>query len=270
MENVPADLSLFYPRNYWFKPGDSLASRLEEAYRRLLIRDHIAFARRALRDAGGGLVLDVGCGGGLFLGMLRERGVEVLGLDNSAEAARAAREQNGVTVLLGDMLRAPIAEASCSVVTMYHVLEHLPDPAGFLRAARNLLRPGGRLIVQVPNLDCWQYGVLGRNWNGLDVPRHVTDFRSADLRKLLIQCGFRIRRVKLFSWRDNPAGLASSIAPTLDPVARNVRGLDSSTLAKLAKDLLYLGLVAASVPFTVAEAAAGKGSTVMVEAELAP
>ncbi len=267
MENVPADLSPFYPRNYWFKPGGSLASRLEEAYRRVLIRDHVAFASKALEDAGGGLVLDVGCGGGLFLGMLRERGISVLGLDNSAEAARAAWEQNSVTVLLGDMLRAPIAEGSCALVTMYHVLEHLPDPAGFLRAARKLLRPGGRLIVQVPNLDCWQYAVLARKWNGLDVPRHLTDFRSADLRKLLGQCGFRIRRTKFFSWRDNPAGLASSIAPKLDPVARNVRNLDRLPFAKLVKNLLYLGLVVASIPFTVAEAAAGKGSTVMMEAE---
>ena len=85
----------------------------------------------------------------------------------SAEAARAAWEQNRVTVLLGDLLRAPVAKESCGVVTMFHVLEHLPDPGGFLRAARALLRPGGRLVVQVPNLDCWQYRLLGRNWNGV-------------------------------------------------------------------------------------------------------
>jgi SAM-dependent methyltransferase len=268
LEPVPADLGRFYPKNYWFKPGGLLAARLEEQYRRLLIRDHVAFVERSLREAGGP-VLDVGCGGGLFLGVLRERGARVLGLDNSEEAARAAWAQNRVTVVLGDLLRAPVAQGSCGVVTMFHVLEHLPDPGGFLRAAKELLRPGGRLVAQVPNLDCWQYGLLGRRWNGVDVPRHLTDFRWRDFEKLLGQCGFRVRRKKFFSWRDNPAGLASSLAPGLDPVARNVRGLDATGGGKLLKDVVYLGLVIASVPFAMAEAAAGKGSTVMVEAEAA-
>jgi SAM-dependent methyltransferase len=266
LEPVPSDLGRFYPKNYWFKPGGSLAARLEERYRRLLIRDHVVFVEQSLREAGGP-VLDVGCGGGLFLGVLQERGAQVVGLDNSEEAARGAWEQNHVTVLLGDLLQPPMAKGSCGVVTMFHVLEHLPDPGGFLRATRELLKPGGRLIVQVPNLDCWQYRLLGRSWNGVDVPRHLTDFRSEDLEKLLGQCGFRVRRRKFFSWRDNPAGLASSVAPGLDPVARNVRGLDASGGVKLLKDLVYLGLVLASVPFAVAEAAAGKGSTVMMEAE---
>jgi SAM-dependent methyltransferase len=269
LEPVPTDLSRYYPKNYWFKPGNSLAARLEEQYRRLLIRDHVAFVERCLRGAGGGTVLDVGCGGGLFLGALRERGARVVGLDNSAEAARAAWEQNRVPVLLGDLLQAPLAARSCGVVTMFHVLEHLPDPGGFLRAARELLREGGRLVAQVPNKDCWQYRLLGRRWNGLDIPRHLTDFRAQDLERLVESCGFRVTRRKFFSWRDNPAGMASSLAPALDPVARNVRGLDRSGSSKLLKDLVYLGLVLTSVPFAMAEAAAGQGSTVMVEAEIA-
>jgi SAM-dependent methyltransferase len=268
IEPAPSDLQRFYPKNYWFKPDASLASRLEEKYRRLLIRDHVAFVERAHRHANGP-VLDVGCGGGLFLAVLQERGAQVVGLDNSEEAARAAWEQNRVTVLLGNLTQAPVARESCGVVTMFHVLEHLPDPAGFLRAAGELLRPGGRLVVQVPNLDCWQYRLLGRRWNGVDVPRHLTDFRANDLERLLRQCGFRVRRRKFFSWRDNPAGLATSLAPALDPVARNVRGLDRSGFGKLTKDLMFLGLVIASAPFAVAEAMVGKGSTVMVEAELA-
>jgi 2-polyprenyl-3-methyl-5-hydroxy-6-metoxy-1,4-benzoquinol methylase len=271
MENVPADLSPFYPHNYWFQPSQSLAARLEEAYRRLLILDHIQFAEHALREIGSnGPVLDVGCGGGLFLGVLRQRGARVAGMDNSPEAAAAALQHNQVPALLGDLTKAPIAPASCALITMFHVLEHLPDPKAFLTAARQLLRPGGRLIVQVPNIDCWQYKVLGSNWNGVDVPRHLHDFRTKDLERLLNQSGFRVRRTKLFSWRDNPAGLATSLAPGLDPVARNVRRLDGSALSKLCKDAIYLALVLAAIPFTAIEAAFGKGSTVMMEAEPLP
>jgi hypothetical protein len=73
-------------------------------------------------------------------------------------------------------------------------------------------------------------------------------------------------RHKYFSLRDNPAGLATSLAPCLDPMARRVRGLREGPRVKLLKDLLYFCLVAASLPFTLLEAACHAGSTVMVEA----
>ncbi len=260
------ELAAWYPRQYWFAPEPSLAGRLEELYRRLMIRDHVRFVRRAWRDAGAtGAVLDVGCGGGLFAGMLREQGIAALGLDNSREAAALAWHYHHVPVVCGDLSHTPLQAGSCSVVTMFHVVEHLPDPYVYLRAVRELLHPKGRLVVQVPNLDSWQFRVLGRRWNGIDVPRHLNDFRARDLAKLLSACGFSVVRTKQFSWRDNPAGLATSLAPGLDPMARRVRGRGSS----LVKDAAYLALVLASAPLAMLEAAFGAGSTVMVEARIA-
>jgi hypothetical protein len=78
--------------------------------------------------------------------------------------------------------------------------------------------------------------------------------------------GFAVVRRKFFSLRDNPAGLASSVAPGLDPMARRVRGVRESGGMRLAKDLAYFALMAASVPFAIAEAACGAGSTVTIEA----
>jgi hypothetical protein len=75
-------------------------------------------------------------------------------------------------------------------------------------------------------------------------------------------------RRKYFSLRDNPAGLASSLAPSLDPMARRVRRVPESGGSRLAKDLVYLAMVMASVPFTAIEAACRAGSTVMLEARL--
>jgi SAM-dependent methyltransferase len=149
---------------------------------------------------------------------------------------------------------------------MFHVLEHLPDPRAYLVAARELLAPDGRLVVQVPNAASWQFRLLGRRWSGVDVPRHLFDFRSRDVERLLEACGMVVVRRKYFSLRDNPAGLASSVAPGLDPMARRVRRVAESDGARLAKDLAYLALAAAALPFTLAEAAFGAGSTVMMEA----
>ena len=152
------------------------------------------------------------------------------------------------------------------MITMFHVLEHLYDPASYLDAARQLLRPGGRLIVQVPNASCWQFLLLGDRWSGVDVPRHLIDFRQSDLDALLGHCGFEVLRHKHFSLRDNPAGRATSFAPGLDPMARRLRGVAETPNQRLAKDLLYGAITLACLPFTVLEAACRAGSTIMVEA----
>ena len=261
-----AELHRYYPKQYWFEPKPTLAGRLEEVYRKLMLRDHVAFAKKVLAGKRARRVLDVGCGGGLFLRELREPGIEVFGLDVSVEAAKVAMRQNQVPVTVSDLQAAPFASGSWDLITMYHVLEHVPAPPQFLRAVAGLLAPGGSLIAQVPNLDCWQYRVFGAKWSGLDIPRHLNDFRLSDMRRMMEGCGFEIVRVKHFSWRDNPAGVVTSLFPNLEPVARVVRRLDGGPLAKLGKDLLYLCLVMLAVPFAALEAAFGKGSSVMIEA----
>jgi 2-polyprenyl-3-methyl-5-hydroxy-6-metoxy-1,4-benzoquinol methylase len=261
------ELARYYPDEYWYAPQGDAASQLEEAYRRFVLRDHVNFVMRAVQDSGEkGLLVDVGCGGGLLLRMLREGGLPVLGLETSLPAATSAWKRNGVAVVCGDLSKSPIERGSCAAVTMFHVLEHLHDPVSYLRSARDLLVPGGRLVVQVPNASCWQFLMFGEHWNGVDVPRHLVNYRERDLESLLDYCGFQVVRRKHFSLRDNPAGFASSIAPSLDPMARRVRKLRESAGIKLLKDFLYFGIVLASLPFTLFEAACGAGSTIMVEA----
>jgi SAM-dependent methyltransferase len=263
----PSELSLYYPGNYWFAPDASAAGRLEEAYRRLVLRDHVRFVEQSLRRSRArGPLLDVGSGGGLFLGMMRERGFRGVGLDFSAEAAAVAWKQQGAPAACGRLENAPLAAGRFAAVTMFHVLEHLHDPRAYLISARNLLAPDGRLVVQVPNAASWQFRLLGEAWTGVDIPRHLFDFRDRDLESLLESCGFEVLRRKYFSLRDNPAGLASSLAPRLDPMARRIRGMKEGSATRLAKDLAYFGLVLASLPFAAAEAAWRAGSTVMIEA----
>jgi len=264
---APGELARYYPDNYWFEPGESAASRLEEAYRRVVLRDHVHFVEGALRATRArGPLLDVGCGGGLFLGMMQRRGFRVLGLDISRQAAAIAWRRQQAPAACGLLEQAPFPPGSMAGIVLFHVLEHLYDPRASLLAARDLLLPDGRVVVQVPNAACWQFHLLGSAWNGVDVPRHLFDFRARDVEKLLESCGFEIVRRKYFSLRDTPAGLASSVAPALDPMARRVRRAAESARGRLFKDLAYFALVLASLPFTALEAACGAGSTVMIEA----
>jgi SAM-dependent methyltransferase len=265
---TPLELREYYPADYWFVPAESTPEKLEQQYRRFVLRDHVRFAVRALKECEEeGLVLDVGCGGGLFLQMLAERGVKhVAGLDFSLDAARAAWTRAKVPAVCATLSRAPLPLSSCAMITMFHVLEHLYDPGSYLEAAHKLLKPDGRLIIQVPNAACWQFLLFGERWNGIDVPRHLIDFRLSDVDGLLDACGFEVLRHKHFSLRDNPAGMATSMAPELDPMSRRLRHVGESSRARLIKDLLYLTLTVACLPFTLLEAVCRAGSTVMVEA----
>lgn len=259
------ELASYYPAGYWWNSGKEggLARRLEGIYRAAVLRDHVAFLRRAVGPPPA-RILDVGCGSGDLLAAMRRLGYSVVGMDASVPALAAAEHQ-GVAAVLGDYHSSPLPPASFDAVCMYHFLEHVPDPAGALEFSRAVLRGGGRLIAQVPNASSWQLAMLGSRWSGLDVPRHLVDFRASDLEKLVTAAGFRVVRHKHFSLRDNPAALATSLAPGLEPVSRRVRRRES-TARRLALDLAYFALVVAALPFAVVEAAAGCGATIMIEA----
>jgi SAM-dependent methyltransferase len=264
----PIELRDYYPPDYWFVAESGAADKLEQWYRRFVLRDHLRFVERAIRESDEeGIVLDVGCGGGLFLQMLAERGSKkVVGLDFSLDAANVAWSRAGVPAVCATLSRPPLPDGSCAAVTMFHVLEHLYEPSSYLDAAHRLLRPDGRLILQVPNAACWQFLLLGERWNGVDVPRHLINYRLSDVETLLGHCGFEVLRYKHFSLRDNPAGMATSLAPSLDPMARRLRHVSETPKVRMLRDFLYLALVGVSLPFTLLEAACRAGSTIMVEA----
>ena len=162
--------------------------RMEQWYRRFVLRDHLHFVERALRESEAkGHCADAGCGGGLFLQMLAERGATsdvVAGLDFSMDAAHAAWWRAGVPAVCATLRR----RRSRRQLRRGHDVPRPGTPlrsGSYLRAAHELLAPEGRLIIQVPNAACWQFLLLGERWTGIDVPRHLIDFRASDFDRLL-------------------------------------------------------------------------------------
>ncbi len=261
----PAPARLEHPARW--PNGHSAADGFERAYRRFIITDHLGFIQRAIEASGDeGAVLDLSPEGGLLRGILTKRGLPVIGIDDSTEAAGANWRTHAAPSLCSSLMALPLAPASCRTVIMLQVLEHFDNPKALIEAVHALLRPGGRLVLQAPNAACWQFLLLGENWSGLDVPRHRIDFRAADLEALLRASGFEILRRKHFSLRDNPAALAMSIAPCLAPPVRKARGTVEGPAMRLVKHLLWCGLMALALPFSVLEAACRAGSTVIIEA----
>jgi SAM-dependent methyltransferase len=270
-----ATLGSYYPDGYWWSPrrrsgAAGLLSRLERAYREMVARDHVRFLRRcATATAGRPTLLDIGCGSGTFLHLARQRGFEVYGMDVSEHAVLEARRQYDLAVKQGEIGSLGWDGGRFDYISMFHVLEHLPDPRQALAYAGGLLKPGGSLIIQVPNAASIQAGIFGSCWYGFDVPRHVINFTPGSLRLLLEQAGFKPLMVRRFSLRDNPAALASSLAVRLDPIGRGGRGKGGRIFLEGAFEGLYFGLVLLCFLPSLIESLCGRGATLWAHATLA-
>jgi len=213
----PDRLRALYPDEYYGEPGQKFHPLIEWLVRAVGER-HISFLSREL--AAGARILDVGCGRGVTLGALAEQGFTVHGFEISAEAARGADPRVEIRIAQ-NLKEAEYRASSFDQVIIWHVLEHLDDPAGTLREAHRLLKPGGRLIVAVPNLSSLQARCSGAAWFHLDLPRHVYHFPLPALRELLTLTGFQVRSVHHFSLRQNPFGWIQSLMNRFASLPRN-------------------------------------------------
>src|SRR5262245_43177127 len=188
---LPDDYEIagFYPAQYWWNSSRSernrLLKKLESIYRKFALHDHVGFIVRAGQNRSGLELLDVGCGSGTLLGLLKQRGFRPLGIDFSAEAARVAETENGVRVVVGSLDNARFPNQSFDIVTLFHVMEHVTNPRSVLAETFRILKPKGSLILQVPNIDSWQFKAFGARWYGLDIPRHVIDYSKDAMLMLL-------------------------------------------------------------------------------------
>jgi len=156
---------------------------------RLRHRDGIAY----LPYEGEGRMLDFGCGVGAYVARMRAAGWDAEGMDLVAEPVRAGREA-GLPLCQGTLPGADLPSSHYDVVTLWHVLEHVPRPKATLQACREILKPGGRIAVVSPMSDSLLADRFGSCWYGLDVPRHLTHFTQATLARHLEAAGFGLDR----------------------------------------------------------------------------
>ena len=263
----PQELRRFYPPSEPSEDESAAAGFWKQMLRRFLFGDHARFVRQALDEVPGNRpVLDVNCRTGLFLRQLNLEQRRLVGLDFSSDSAAIAWSRNAVPAVCGALPSAPFPAGTFALIMMFQVLEHLYDPSVYIESAAQLLCPEGRLIVQVPNANSWQFLLLGEHWSGLDIPRHLLLFKEEDLRNLLEFCGFDIVRKKRFSLRDDPLMLAASLAPGLSPAVRRARDSDENEVAAFVKNALFGLLWLIALPVAALESACGGGATLTFEA----
>jgi SAM-dependent methyltransferase len=126
------------------------------------------------RIAGTGAAIDIGAGAGGFASAAVNRGFEVTAIEMDAECCRFMEGELGVRAICSDRPLEALAQLpQARVVSLWHVLEHLPDAAAVLAASAKAVEPGGVLAIAVPNRDSIQFRLLRARWAHLDAPRHV-------------------------------------------------------------------------------------------------
>lgn len=185
-------MAVYYPAAYY---GAASARRFPLAVESLQRALYGARARGVERLAGRpGRVLDVGCGRGFLLDAFRRRGWQVQGTELDDRSATHARDVLGIPVHVGPAEQWPWPEGHFDAVVFWHVLEHLVEPHDAIERARRLLRPGGVLMVGVPNFASPEARLARAGWFHLDVPRHVVHLTPRWLSEAVGAAGFDVRR----------------------------------------------------------------------------
>jgi len=201
-------LARFYPPVYYPR----------ESHDRAYYRKWIQPSQRIKLDIvrrfrASGTLLDVGSGAGYFVREASEGGFSAQGLEFSREAVEFGRREFGLLLTEGDLLTAQYPDCSFDIVTLWHVLEHLPRPVESLKRIRALLKPGGTLVIAVPNLESIQARVFRGRWYHLEVPRHLYHYTPGALRRLLESIGLEVQAEYQRSPEHNWAGILGSMVP---------------------------------------------------------
>jgi SAM-dependent methyltransferase len=268
---VPDDPAPYYSIRYFGRAGVRFNPAMEALVRLARGARAAAIARR--RPPGD--ILDVGCGRAIMLGRLRERGWRPVGLEASAEAVGQARKTPDLQVRIAPELdKSGLHTASFDVVTLYHVLEHMADPFATLAHVHKLLRRGGLLVVEVPNLDSWQAWLTRGRWFHLDTARHLHHFGRRQLMEAALTAGFRVESLATHSFEYGYFGMLQSLLNLLTrrmnvlyDLLKNSSAAERRLDADTALTVLLTAPVAIfAIPLEAVAAAVGRGGVLRLYA----
>jgi len=149
---------------------------------------------RLLKVMRKGRILDYGTGSGSLLYELKQSGWDAFGLDMSEVAVERARSL-GLKVTLGRIQDAGYPDDFFDVCTMFHVLEHLARPKETVRDISRVIRPGGLLLISIPNAASIEAHMFGRFWFGWGLPRHLQHFTPTSVSTMLADSSFDVKKI---------------------------------------------------------------------------
>ena len=173
------ELSKYYESDDYISHTDSKRSIFEKAYhfiKNIALKNKLSLVNSLQKK---GKLLDIGAGTGDFLLTAKNDGWNVIGVEPS-EKARLIAAKKGIEL-------KPVADFndhSFDIITMWHVLEHVPDLQNQIKELKRLLKPNGAIIIAVPNFKSYDAKYYGEFWAAYDTPRHLWHFSKTAIKKL--------------------------------------------------------------------------------------
>lgn len=187
-------IGAYYASEDYISHSDAHVSLVDRIYQTVRKRTLVSKGNLITQQTPSGSLLDVGCGTGQFMMHMRGLGYHVFGVEPDSAARQKATAISQATVYPGIDSVPP--RTKFDVITLWHVLEHTPNVRLALEQIRTLLRPGGLLIIAIPDRESWDAQHYGSSWAAYDLPRHLNHLRRRDIRTLLRDYGMELLRVR--------------------------------------------------------------------------
>lgn len=188
------ELGKYYDPENYISHSNSSKTLMDKAYqvvRNYSLKKKVKLINRI--NAGTGKLLDYGAGTGHFLLAAKNSGWEVQGVEVSEDARKVALEENKLGLMAPENL--VVEKSSFSVITLWHVLEHLPNLNDQLQKFYDCLDQNGKLVIAVPNHESSDSKHYKSRWAALDVPLHLWHFKKSNMKTLAEKHGFRIKEI---------------------------------------------------------------------------
>lgn len=194
-----SDLPNYYESDDYISHTDSKRSLFEKVYhfiKRKAIRDKVSLIDYWSGEKGS--VLDIGSGTGDFLAEAKLQNWKAVGMEPS-EKAKSLAKRKGICII---DTYAELEDNYFDVITMWHVLEHVPDLEFQIKELKRLLKPDGVIFIAVPNYKSYDARHYGKFWAAYDVPRHLWHFSKTTMQKLFAQENLKLVKI-LPMWFDS-------------------------------------------------------------------
>ena len=248
-----AELKECYHQEYWHKNETSIESTVLSLFFTVrlygILREIKKIAPR------NGRILEWGAGDGFLMTALNARGYECSGID------LYNTNQQQKLIINTTIEDANFPHEYFDVITCFHVLEHLKDPVGSIERAMALLKPGGVLIVEVPNNRAVMFTLFGKRWFLLRIPAHINHFNVTSLMRACDRNTTEILKISHFSLRVSLAAVVLTIFPAMSP--EYVRRTHNGRYPLIYK-LFYLMLQICVFPFVLLSMVIKRGCIIRV------
>jgi 2-polyprenyl-3-methyl-5-hydroxy-6-metoxy-1,4-benzoquinol methylase len=186
------NLGKYYESVDYISHTDSKRSLFEKIYhfvKSIALRNKLNLINSLKSNKG--RILDIGAGTGDFLLVAKENGWQIVGVEPS-QKAKAIAKKKGVSFVEAT---SDLADHSFDVISMWHVLEHVPNLVNQITELKRLLKPNGTLVIAVPNFKSFDANYYGKFWAAYDVPIHFWHFSKTAIKKIFEKEEMKVEKV---------------------------------------------------------------------------